>query len=131
MKFTPKPLQLKAMADMQNVVRSGIRRMVLKAPTGVGKTFIAAMVTDSALRKGKRVAFVAPYTVLINQTVDRFMEQYIPEPGVMQAKHELTNPNKPLQICSVQTLARRKLPEVDIVIVDECDLQYEKEAGRR
>jgi len=124
MKFTPKPLQTTALYDMRCAMQSGVKRLVLKAPTGVGKTFIAAMIVESALAKGRKVAFVAPYTVLINQTVARFMEQGIPEPGVMQAQHELTDPRKPLQICSAQTLARRKLPDSDIVIVDECDLQF-------
>ena len=52
------------------------------------------------------------------------MDQGIPQPGIMQADHPWTNPGKRLQIASVQTLARRSVPDVDLVIVDEAHLQY-------
>lgn len=124
MKFTPKDYQLNAVSSLKRSVFDGFRRICLKAPTGVGKTFIAAMIVEGALKKGNRVAFVAPYSVLIDQTVDRFMEQDLPLPGVMQGQHELTDPTRPIQICTAQTLGRRQKPMVDIVIVDEAHLQY-------
>jgi superfamily II DNA or RNA helicase len=37
----------------------------------------------------------------------------------MQGIHERTNHDQPVQVCSVQTIARRKRPEVDLVLVDE------------
>ena len=37
----------------------------------------------------------------------------------MQAAHLRTDGRQPVQICSAQTLARRKRPEADLVIVDE------------
>jgi DNA repair protein RadD len=46
--------------------------------------------------------------------------------GVLQGRHFRTNPNAPVQIASVQTLVRRDIPSADIVIVDECHLQFEK-----
>ena len=124
MRFTPKDYQLNAVSCLKRSVFDGNKRICLKAPTGVGKTFIAAMIIEGALEKGNRVAFVAPYSVLINQTVDRFMEQDLPLPGVMQGQHELTDASRPIQICTAQTLGRRQKPLVDIVIVDEAHLQY-------
>jgi DNA repair protein RadD len=38
---------------------------------------------------------------------------------VLQGLHPRTDREQPVQICSVQTLARRKRPQVDLVIVDE------------
>ena len=37
----------------------------------------------------------------------------------MQGIHERTDRDQPVQVCSVQTVARRKRPDVDLVIVDE------------
>jgi superfamily II DNA or RNA helicase len=39
--------------------------------------------------------------------------------GVMQAYHEMTNWDMPLQVASVQTLQRRTAPPADLVIIDE------------
>jgi len=37
---------------------------------------------------------------------------------VMQAKHPRTKPDALVQVCSVQALARRDIPEASLVIVD-------------
>jgi superfamily II DNA or RNA helicase len=124
MLFEAKDYQVEAFTTLRQTIGKGIRRVVLKAPTGVGKTYIAAMIAESALMKGKRVTFVAPYTTLINQTVARFMEQELPLPGVIQGQHELTDAARPLQIATAQTLGRRSRPICDIVIVDEAHLMY-------
>src|SRR5690242_9231712 len=97
----------------------GKRRPMLQAPTGFGKTLTAAHIIQRALDKGKRVAFVVPALSLIDQTVAAFEAEGIHAIGVMQGIHERTDRDQPIQVCSVQTLARRKRPEVDLVLVDE------------
>ena len=94
---------------------------VLSAPTGSGKTRIASEIFSLARIKNKRVAFVVPFLSLISQTWKAFADAGIDQSdmGVIQADHYLTNWSKPVQICSIDTLARRKnLPEVDIVIFE-------------
>jgi superfamily II DNA or RNA helicase len=92
---------------------------MLQAPTGFGKTLTAAHIIQRALDKGKRVAFSVPALSLIDQTVAAFEAEGIDCIGVMQGIHERTDRDQPVQICSVQTIARRKRPDVDLVIVDE------------
>ena len=92
---------------------------MLQMPTGAGKTLTAAHIVAGALGKSKRVAFVVPRKTLIDQTVSEFEREGISAIGVMQAAHLRTDGRQPIQICSAQTLARRKLPEADLVIVDE------------
>ena len=118
------PHQQQALNELRVSFSKGLKRPLLYASVGYGKTVVAAHIVTGVLNKGKRVMFVAPYTSLINQTARSFMDQGIPRPGIMQADHPWTNPGKRLQIASVQTLARRKIPEVDLIIVDECHLQY-------
>ena len=116
--------QLDAIDNLRTSLQGGKKRPVISLPTGAGKTIIAAAIIRMAREKHKRVAFVVPSLTLIDQTVARFESNGIWEIGVMQAMHEMTDPNMPVQVCSIQTLARRKVPGVDLVIVDECHVQF-------
>jgi len=109
---------------IREALASGYRRPVVQAPTGSGKTVIAAALVNMARQKGKRVMFVVPALSLIDQTVERFRQNGIFDLGVIQATHEMTDISQPVQICSVQTLTRRNLPKADLVIVDECHVGF-------
>ncbi len=119
-----KPFQQEVFMALKSSFARGLTRPLVYASVAFGKTILATHIVAGSLDKGKRIMFVAPYTALINQTAESFMKQGIPKPGVMQADHPFTDPANRLQIASVQTLARREMPEVDIIIVDECHLQY-------
>jgi len=79
-----------------------------------------------AMAKGKRLAFCVPAISLIDQTFDRFRANGIDPAtmGVIQGDHPWSRPHAPVQIASAQTLARRSLPEVDLVVVDECHIRH-------
>jgi DNA repair protein RadD len=111
--------QNRAIAGLRRSLSSGHRRPMLQMPTGSGKTLTAAHIVSGALDKGKRVAFCVPRKALIDQTVGEFEREGISAIGVMQAAHLRTDSRQPVQVCSAQTLTRRKLPEVNLVIVDE------------
>jgi superfamily II DNA or RNA helicase len=115
-----------ALAAIRASLAAGKTRPMVMSPTGSGKTVIAEhavalqLLGEALVRQAVgRVAFVAPRRVLIEQTVDRFRDVGLTDIGVVQARHALTNPHAKIQICSAQTLARRDLPDVDLVIVDE------------
>ena len=112
--------QQQAIDDLRQALREGYNRPVLQAPTGAGKTVLAAAIINMARERGKKVLFCVPMLSLIDQTVERFRQNGIYEIGVMQADHEMTDGRMPVQVCSVQTLARRKVPQADLVIIDEC-----------
>ncbi len=111
--------QAEAITQLRQALASGSRRPMLMAPTGAGKTVLAAAIIDLALRKKNRVIFTVPAITLVDQTAREFYEEGIRDIGVMQADHPMTNPSKPVQIASIQTLQRRAIPEADLVIVDE------------
>lgn len=115
------PHQQLAKDLLRNSLRQGRKRPILQAPTGSGKTILAAALVEGALAKGNRVAFTVPRLGLIDQTVERFVEEGIPPEsiGVIQANHPETDRSRPVQVCTLQTLKRRQLPEADFVIVDE------------
>ena len=121
------PHQERALSMLRASLMAGKRRPMLQAPTGFGKTMLAAVVVEGAMAKGKRVVFVVPALSLIDQTVEAFEAEGISgyDIGVMQGWHERTNPACPIQVASVQTLQRRKLPEADVVVIDEAHRMFE------
>lgn len=49
------------------------------SPTGSGKTGLAAFIVAGFVSRGMRVLFCAPYTILIGQTANRFVEYGLPK----------------------------------------------------
>ena len=115
-----RPYQEEALRAIRETVGQGVKRLVVQAPTGSGKTLLAAALVEGALRKGNRMAFVVPAISLIDQTCEMFWKEGIREIGVIQADHQLTNWSKPVQVCSIQTVrSRRVYPEAATVVIDE------------
>jgi superfamily II DNA or RNA helicase len=118
--------QLDAVDLLREARRNKKTRIVLQAPPGAGKTEVAVELTKAARSKGRAVAFTVPYLTLVDQALNRFELRGIPseEIAVMQAQHPRTDEKLPIQIVSVQTLNNRAYPLADVVLVDECHLQY-------
>ncbi|HAT2830964.1 TPA: DEAD/DEAH box helicase [Klebsiella oxytoca] len=96
------------------------------SPTGSGKTGLAAFIVAGLVSRGMRVLFVAPYTILINQTAQRFTEYGLPKDQIsfIWRDHPNYDPNLLIQIASADTLIRREFPEnIDLLIVDEAHLR--------
>jgi DNA repair protein RadD len=104
-------------------VSAGVRRILLCAPCGSGKTVLSSAIIHSA-RAGfsARVLFVVDRVELINQTVRQLARWGVTEVGVIRADDERTNPLMPVQVATIQTLNRRALPAADIVFCDEAHL---------
>ena len=100
-----RPHQVRAIEMLRESIKAGRNRPLLQMPTGAGKTATASAMIDSSLKRGKRSIFVVPAITLIDQTVERLNEDGIFDIGVIQAKHPKTNPEMPVQVASVQTLA--------------------------
>lgn len=115
-----RPYQLDALAAIRDSLRGGVRRLMVQAATGAGKTKIAAAMVDAALSKGNRMAFVVPAISLVDQTVESFWAEGIRDVGVIQAKHVMEDWSKPVQVCSIQTIqSRGSFPKANAVIFDE------------
>lgn len=114
-----------AIGSVKDWMKAGKKRVILQMPTGSGKTATAAAIINSALGKGNRVIFTVPALSLITQTIESFRRDGITNIGVMQGQHILTDADQPVQICSVQTLARRQIPPSSLVIVDEAHVVFD------
>ncbi|WP_114971129.1 helicase-related protein, partial [Rhodoferax ferrireducens] len=81
-------------------------------------TELATAILLAAKNNGKRGGFLADRISLCTQTSERF-DKYGLDHGMMQASHWRFRPSELVQVCSVQTLARRQWPEMSLIVVDE------------
>mgnify|MGYP001022092253 CR=1 FL=1 len=115
-----RPYQHASIEGLRAHMRNGGRAPILMAPTGAGKTVLAVALMQGVVEKMARAAFVVDRVSLVDQTSATFDQYGIPH-GVMQGSHWRCRPYERIQICSVQTLARRGFPEgLELLIVDEC-----------
>lgn len=113
-----RPYQISGIEAVREQIRSGRKRILLVAPTGSGKTCIAADIIRSAVNKAKSVLFIAHRREIIQQTSAKLDDLNI-EHGVIMAgvqKSLIAG----VQVASIQTLVRRNFPPADLVIFDEC-----------
>jgi len=101
-----RPHQLKTMDLLRCSFRDKLTRPVIYAPTGSGKTVIAAHIVSGALDKGKHITFVAPRINLCEQTARSLMSQGLPKPSIMQADHPWFDAGNRFQIASTQTFSK-------------------------
>ena len=114
--------QQSAVQEIRARVAAGVRRLIVVAPTGSGKTTIAAHIIGSAVERGSRVLFMAHRRELITQAYNRLIQLGVPENqlGVLMGRDRRWRPGAPVQVASVDTLRNRAKPLADIVFVDEC-----------
>ena len=94
------------------------KKIILQAATGLGKTIIATWMAREAYKKNLKILFVCDRISLINQTSEVFSDYGLLH-GIYQADNPNYAPDLPIQIGSIQTLARRKQREYDFIILDE------------
>jgi DNA repair protein RadD len=121
-----RPGQVALLDQTDAAIAAGDRHLVAQAPTGFGKTLVGATLAQRNLAAGRRTLFTVPALELVDQTIERFAAEGLRDVGVIQAKHELTDWSRPVQIASVQTLMRRRqMPMADIVIIDEVHKKFD------
>jgi superfamily II DNA or RNA helicase len=114
-----RPYQLATVERCRSLVNSGRRRIVFVAPCGAGKGTVLAHILASTVRKGNRGLALTHRRELVEDLAERVGQETGEPPGVILAGVE-EHPERPIQVASVQTLARRDKPPADIVLVDEC-----------
>ena len=116
--------QSQAVNELRDGIRRGMKRQLLVAGTGAGKTLTSAHILEEAASKGSYTLFIVDRVSLVDQTSAVFDEYGISH-GVVQGSHPRWSPRENVQVCSAQTLARRQLPRIpDLIIVDEAHVQY-------
>src|SRR5262245_13227438 len=120
-----RPYQGDAIAKVEAAIEQGIRRIMLMAATGSGKTLIASSIVANLQNQNRPAIFTVPALELIDQTLEKFHAAGVYDVGIIQANHWLTDSSRPIQIASVQTLLRRDIPPADLVFIDEAHRWYD------
>ena len=114
-----RPYQQQAIADLRLAFRSGVRAPLLVAPTGMGKTVIFSAITHAAADRGRRVLILVHRRELIRQASAKLNQAGVTH-GIIAAGFEPSD--HPVQVASVQTLARRLERQhwhPDLIVIDE------------
>jgi superfamily II DNA or RNA helicase len=121
--------QRDAIDQIECEIARGVRRVLYVAPTGSGKTVVAAEITRRAADRCQRVLFLAHRREIIDQTSRKLAANGIPLGlhGIVLAGRERDlRPQAMVQVASIDTLLARgirsetmRLPPADIIIFDE------------
>jgi DNA repair protein RadD len=119
-----RPYQRDVLAEVDQVVGTGKRRIIVVAPTGAGKTIVASAIIEAAQSDSQHVLVLAHTREIIKQTSAKLFDNGINH-GIIQAGF-MTRPDEAVQVASIQTLwtramrtGRMDLPPADLLIIDE------------
>jgi DNA repair protein RadD len=98
------------------------KRILGMAPTGAGKTRMAARIIEGCVSKGLKVCFLVPRISLIQQTCNAFTELGLDDITLIWGDYN-TDEGAAITIASADTYIRRDKRTFDLVIVDECHMR--------
>jgi len=117
-------IQEKTINRIYYEAQAGNKKILVMLPTGSGKTIIARHLINACVQKNNRALFTVPRINLIAQTTRNFNESMV---SVVQGDDKRFDPEKPIQIATIQTLNNRIVENIQLVIFDEVHYAYEGE----
>jgi DNA repair protein RadD len=115
------PHQLEAVAEIRQAYQRQHRSVLFVLPTGGGKTVLFSHITRETAARGNRVCILVHRAELLRQASASLQALDVPH-GLIAANRSM-DLSRPVQVASVQTLARRlhKLPPglFQLLVVDE------------
>lgn len=111
--------QVKVIDEIREHLRLGTRRILVRAPTGAGKSRIIAEILKGAETKGSHGLFIVRGRKLVSQISETLLSQGVHHDIIMGSDPG----SKLIQVASIDTLASRKLyPKAALIILDEVHL---------
>lgn len=129
--FTPDPFQTEA---LQKISDSDV---LVSAPTGSGKTWIALEAIDQYLSKAARAWYATPLKALSNSKYEEFGTRYGPDQVGILTGDRKENPDAPLIVGTTEILRNQLYDamhagqdlEVDLIILDEAHFLGDPDRG--
>jgi superfamily II DNA or RNA helicase len=116
-----RPYQHQAVQQIREAYRQRHRAVLFVLPTGGGKTVVFSHIAEQAAAKGSRICVLVHRQELLRQASASLASLGVPH-GLIAANRSM-DLSQPVQVASVQTLARRlhKLPPglFQLLVVDE------------
>lgn len=100
-----------------NPIKENLKNVLFQMPTATGKTTVFSEIVRKAKVKNKKVLIVVHRKELVEQIVNR-LARFDIDAGLIASGSQYDS-EKDIQVATIQTLARRKSPPADIIIVDE------------
>lgn len=125
--FKPSPFQLEALRQL----REG-RDVLVVAPTGSGKTWIAQEIIREYLEKGRRCWYTTPLKALSNQKFDFFLELFGEDKVGLLTGERRVNPSAPLVVATTEIFRNHLYSgheEPSLVVLDEAHYISDPERG--
>ena len=125
--FVPSPFQLEA---LEHLFRG--EDVIVVAPTGSGKTWIALRAIESYLKEGKSTWYTTPLKALSNQKYDQFREIFGEENVGLLTGERRENPSAPIIVATTEVLRNllyRGEKEPHFVVLDEAHYLGDEERG--
>lgn len=126
-----RPYQVELINDLYRKLNEGHKKVAIVAGTGAGKTVISGQICAHAEAAGKRLMFLVHLDVLVGQTYEK-MKAFGLHCGFIKAGWE-ENRDAPIQIASIQTMAKRrwwKKWPADVVFYDEGHITLFSQVGK-
>ena len=98
-------------------------RQILGAGTGFGKTVVAGSIINDAISKGKKPLFLVDRISLAHQAVNHF-DKLGHNVSLYQGDNTQIHWDENCIVASIHTLQNRRIPECDLIMVDECHINH-------
>lgn len=114
-----RPYQEQIVEEARTLMRRGVKSLVIEAPTGSGKTVLAAFMLQTAVDKGMQALFVIHRREILDQASRTFSAISLPH-SVIAAGYD--SGRHPVKICSIASLIRRlkEAGKPHLIVWDEC-----------
>jgi DNA repair protein RadD len=115
-----RPYQVEIIDQVRTLMRRGVRSILVQSPTGSGKTLLTAHMLGNAASRGMSSVFIVHRRELLKQSIKTFAATDLRAGIVASGFPE--DYRQPVQIASVQTLAKRyhRLKPPKLIVWDEC-----------
>ena len=129
--FTPDPFQLEALAALE------FEDVLVTAPTGSGKTWIAREEIRRLLEAGRRAWYTSPLKALTNSKYQEFSEEFGAEQVGVLTGDSKENPDAPLIIGTTEIYRNQLFDSLrggsevrgDLVVLDEAHYLADEDRG--
>jgi len=129
--FKPDPFQIEALAALE------FEDVLVTAPTGSGKTWIAQEEIRRLLREGKRAWYTSPLKALTNSKYQEFSEEFGAEQVGILTGDRKENPDAPLIIGTTEIFRNQLFDSLrggnevrgDLVVLDEAHYLADEDRG--
>lgn len=118
------PDQLLIKKEIYHNWNNGIQRQILGAGCGVGKTVIATDIIQDAVSRNLTPMFIVDQIELVNQAATHLRDQGL-NVSIAQGDNTSQHPRQNVIVASIQTISNRRIPEADLLIIDEIHVFYE------